>query len=274
MSTEEPSKCCVCGVPTTKRCQACAKSGIDLFFCSPEHQKLVWKHHKEVCGPNAHPFRFPPLSQDEVDELLALENQPVTPDDAEDVSVLIERFPKVPAEAFARFEAGSRQSRLGQMYEVAWSLPAGSFSAFVRSLAKHVPEEEYAAILALRELLRGHRARRMPLVTTASSRPPGFDRSLGAHWLQLSQYRHQAVVLVSLALTRQSRGPAAVPTRFVRAAFEQAFACLDELKPFDNAAHAVEILCSVSEILNSAGLQQLGVYRDQAGKLVCTCVCA
>lgn len=238
----------------------------------------------------------------------------MTPDDAEDVSVLIERFPKVPAEAFARFEAGSRQSRLGQMYEVAWSLPAGSFSvrtahcfstspadertlqAFVRSLAKHVPEEEYAAILALRELLRGHRARRydsslrgcpynqlwtiftrfdsMPLVTTASSRPPGFDRSLGAHWLQLSQYRHQAVVLVSLALTRQSRGPAAVPTRFVRAAFEQAFACLDELKPFDNAAHAVEILCSVSEILNSAGLQQLGVYRDQAGKLVCTCVCA
>ncbi|BGO99356.1 MYND-type domain-containing protein [Rhodotorula toruloides] len=66
MSTQEPSKCCVCGEATTKRCQACAKSGIDLFFCSPEHQKLVWKYHKQVCGPNAHPFRYPPLSPEEV----------------------------------------------------------------------------------------------------------------------------------------------------------------------------------------------------------------
>ncbi|BGP31709.1 hypothetical protein JCM10296v2_003483 [Rhodotorula toruloides] len=137
MSAEDPSKCCFCREPTSKRCQACAKSGIDFFFCSPEHQKLVWKHHKEVCGPNAPPFRYPPFSQDEVDELLALEHQPVTHYDTEDVSVLIDRFPEVPA--FAR-EIGT--------------------DAFVRSLAKHIPEEEYAGISALRELIRGHRARR------------------------------------------------------------------------------------------------------------------
>ncbi|BGP31717.1 hypothetical protein JCM10296v2_003491 [Rhodotorula toruloides] len=65
MSTQEPSKCCVCGESTTKRCQACAKSGIDLFFCSPEHQKLVWDSHKQVCGDKANPFTSPPLSAKE-----------------------------------------------------------------------------------------------------------------------------------------------------------------------------------------------------------------
>ncbi|BGP31689.1 hypothetical protein JCM10296v2_003463 [Rhodotorula toruloides] len=60
MSTDEPSKCCVCGAPTTKRCQACAQSGFDLFFCSPEHQKLVWSDHKLLCGP--HSARAAPLA--------------------------------------------------------------------------------------------------------------------------------------------------------------------------------------------------------------------
>ncbi|BGP62184.1 hypothetical protein NBRC10512_001306 [Rhodotorula toruloides] len=70
MSAQEP-KCCVCGTATTKRCQPCSTNGISLFFCSPEHQKLVWKHHKQVCGSNAHPLLYPFLAQTEVDEIIA-----------------------------------------------------------------------------------------------------------------------------------------------------------------------------------------------------------
>ncbi|GAA6033003.1 hypothetical protein JCM8097_000093 [Rhodosporidiobolus ruineniae] len=55
--------CCVCGKETTQQCGACGKAGFSLFFCSTEHQKLVWSSHKEVCGPKAKPFHFPPLSQ-------------------------------------------------------------------------------------------------------------------------------------------------------------------------------------------------------------------
>lgn len=33
--------CEVCGVETTQRCSSCVKAGVDLFFCSKDHQKLV-----------------------------------------------------------------------------------------------------------------------------------------------------------------------------------------------------------------------------------------
>ncbi|GAA5855895.1 hypothetical protein JCM9279_001163 [Rhodotorula babjevae] len=43
--------CEVCGVLTTQKCSACESAGISLFFCSRDHQKLVWPAHKLVCGP-------------------------------------------------------------------------------------------------------------------------------------------------------------------------------------------------------------------------------
>ncbi|KAJ8294821.1 hypothetical protein OF846_001897 [Rhodotorula toruloides] len=60
----------VCGKETKNRCSACAKAGLDLFFCSPEHQKLVWFGHKLVCGQNAFPLVLPLLSADELDVAL------------------------------------------------------------------------------------------------------------------------------------------------------------------------------------------------------------
>ncbi|BGP39516.1 hypothetical protein JCM10450v2_003482 [Rhodotorula kratochvilovae] len=43
------------------------EAGIDLFFCSPEHQKLVWFAHKAVCGPGkANPFVWPAFTQAEL----------------------------------------------------------------------------------------------------------------------------------------------------------------------------------------------------------------
>ncbi|BGP20640.1 hypothetical protein JCM10213v2_008803 [Rhodosporidiobolus nylandii] len=45
-----------------------------MFYCSPEHQKLLWFVHKRVCGPSAQKphFRFPPLTATEA--RLAKEN--------------------------------------------------------------------------------------------------------------------------------------------------------------------------------------------------------
>ncbi|BGP39633.1 hypothetical protein JCM10449v2_003584 [Rhodotorula kratochvilovae] len=70
MSTPETQPCLVCDEMTKNRCSSCVKAGIDLFFCSKEHQKLVWKAHKEVCGPPfASPFTPPDLTEAEVDAL-------------------------------------------------------------------------------------------------------------------------------------------------------------------------------------------------------------
>ncbi|GAA5881272.1 hypothetical protein JCM3774_002873 [Rhodotorula dairenensis] len=53
-------ECCVCGEPSTMRCGACAKAGVNLYFCSTEHQKLVWFAHKPVCGPGKADFTVLP----------------------------------------------------------------------------------------------------------------------------------------------------------------------------------------------------------------------
>ncbi|GAA5914396.1 hypothetical protein JCM8208_002838 [Rhodotorula glutinis] len=72
MSSEWDQTCLVCGAKTENRCSSCAEAGIDLFFCSPDHQKLVWKVHGRVCGPGkANPFTWPLLSQLEGDEAVA-----------------------------------------------------------------------------------------------------------------------------------------------------------------------------------------------------------
>ncbi|GAA5938590.1 hypothetical protein JCM3775_002166 [Rhodotorula graminis] len=71
MSSEWDKTCLVCGIRTENRCSSCAKAGIDLFFCSPDHQKLMWKWHRRVCGPGkANPFIWPLLSQLEADEII------------------------------------------------------------------------------------------------------------------------------------------------------------------------------------------------------------
>ncbi|BGP39522.1 hypothetical protein JCM10449v2_003473 [Rhodotorula kratochvilovae] len=68
MASVDAQPCLVCREKTIQRCSACVKAGIDLFFCSTEHQKLVWFAHKAVCGPGkANPFVWPALTQAEVD---------------------------------------------------------------------------------------------------------------------------------------------------------------------------------------------------------------
>ncbi|BGP15682.1 hypothetical protein JCM10213_006147 [Rhodosporidiobolus nylandii] len=56
--------CVVCGQETKSRCGPCVKAGLEgVFFCSPEHQRLLWPVHKKVCGSN--PFRLPLLTNEE-----------------------------------------------------------------------------------------------------------------------------------------------------------------------------------------------------------------
>ncbi|GAA5994345.1 zinc finger MYND domain-containing protein [Rhodotorula paludigena] len=72
MATDYRQSCLVCGLHATLRCSGCAKAGIDLFFCSKEHQSLVWPTHRQVCGPGkANPFLFPFLSSDELADMMA-----------------------------------------------------------------------------------------------------------------------------------------------------------------------------------------------------------
>ncbi|GAA5853642.1 hypothetical protein JCM9279_005086 [Rhodotorula babjevae] len=72
MTSPTAQPCLICGTPTKNRCSSCAKAGIDLFFCSRDHQKLVWKVHRIDCGPGkAHPVVVPPLEEAEVPKVMA-----------------------------------------------------------------------------------------------------------------------------------------------------------------------------------------------------------
>ncbi|GAA5865070.1 hypothetical protein JCM8547_007703 [Rhodosporidiobolus lusitaniae] len=69
--------CCIaCMNKTRQRCGACKEAGFDLFFCSREHQKMVWFAHHRFCEKNAKPFWFPLFSKQEA-ELLEAEYKPV-----------------------------------------------------------------------------------------------------------------------------------------------------------------------------------------------------
>ncbi|GAA5904346.1 zinc finger MYND domain-containing protein [Sporobolomyces salmoneus] len=75
MSADQSSKsdssgeCVVCGKKCLTRCSACSSHGLDwMFFCSKEHQKLIWSVHKRFCGVNSSPLHWPLISDSEADE--------------------------------------------------------------------------------------------------------------------------------------------------------------------------------------------------------------
>ncbi|GAA5950570.1 hypothetical protein JCM3765_000534 [Sporobolomyces pararoseus] len=71
-----PGKCILCGEPSKLKCSKCNAAGLDLmYFCSSEHQKLIWKTHKRVCGSN--PFVWPGLTDAEAEEMATLVTQPM-----------------------------------------------------------------------------------------------------------------------------------------------------------------------------------------------------
>ncbi|GAA5952311.1 hypothetical protein JCM3765_001937 [Sporobolomyces pararoseus] len=82
-TSEQPlGECVVCGKLCSKGCSSCKKVGLDwMYFCSVDHQRLIWRVHKHVCGKN--PFEWPPLSADEAKEAWNLRNQQVFSSSAE-----------------------------------------------------------------------------------------------------------------------------------------------------------------------------------------------
>ncbi|GAA5915114.1 zinc finger MYND domain-containing protein [Sporobolomyces salmoneus] len=85
MSSSEPpstspalGQCVVCGKETAVGCSVCKRAGLDwMYFCSVEHQRLIWHVHKRVCGKN--PFEWPPLTEEEAKEAWELRNSPLSP---------------------------------------------------------------------------------------------------------------------------------------------------------------------------------------------------
>ncbi|GAA6027707.1 hypothetical protein JCM8097_007992 [Rhodosporidiobolus ruineniae] len=73
MASSNTPKCCVCGQPAASRCSSCGKVGVDQFYCSVEHQRLVYPTHKLVCGAKSKPFLHPSLREDERRQLQANE---------------------------------------------------------------------------------------------------------------------------------------------------------------------------------------------------------
>ncbi|GAA5855337.1 hypothetical protein JCM8547_009040 [Rhodosporidiobolus lusitaniae] len=69
MATTDDRAFWVCGQETYERCSGCGAHGQDVLFCSREHQRLGWKHHKRICGENSSPFFFPPCDEAELELL-------------------------------------------------------------------------------------------------------------------------------------------------------------------------------------------------------------
>ncbi|BGP31557.1 hypothetical protein JCM10296v2_003329 [Rhodotorula toruloides] len=76
MASQTTGECLVCGTETKNRCSKCLEAGLDLFFCSPEHQRLVWPTHRSFCGPNAWPI-VPRLTKEEANHLISTLETPI-----------------------------------------------------------------------------------------------------------------------------------------------------------------------------------------------------
>ncbi|KAJ8294953.1 hypothetical protein OF846_002019 [Rhodotorula toruloides] len=69
--------CWVCGKEKARKCAACLASGFEIFFCSPEHQRLVWPLHRHVCGSRSRPFFLPDLTDVEISRLVQLQDETI-----------------------------------------------------------------------------------------------------------------------------------------------------------------------------------------------------
>ncbi|GAA6057402.1 hypothetical protein JCM3770_000747 [Rhodotorula araucariae] len=58
MTGQELSDCAVCVKKTTQRCSGFRRA----YFCSHEHQKLIWPVYKALSGAAPDSFHLPPLT--------------------------------------------------------------------------------------------------------------------------------------------------------------------------------------------------------------------
>ncbi|KAG0658231.1 hypothetical protein C6P46_005890 [Rhodotorula mucilaginosa] len=248
MSSQEGMECCVCGTPSTMRCGACAKVGVELPFCSIEHQKLVWSAHKHVCGPDrAKPFNPPDLSLEEAN-ILRLVGHDLAPyaevlRDPQDMGGM-------------RMLPGGRSA--AQEIERAFKLKPGDFDRItmekLTSLSSSIhPDDKSRAMIYLRMLLF--------MGTTGRERPDLYDQ-LGptcfaayldrilTFWapdtpsdvLGLALHRHVLFVGLVRAKSQALPGTSSITAEYLRGALERVLLPLSPYFRFEHAEHALGTL--------------------------------
>ncbi|BGP45116.1 Egl nine 1 [Rhodotorula kratochvilovae] len=75
MSEVQRYDCAVCTKKTVQRCSGCK----NIYFCSHEHQKLIWPAHKALCGADPESFHLPPLTEQDLRDLEPIKDKPATP---------------------------------------------------------------------------------------------------------------------------------------------------------------------------------------------------
>ncbi|GAA6027630.1 hypothetical protein JCM8097_007955 [Rhodosporidiobolus ruineniae] len=239
-STAALQACCVCGKETSTRCSACAKVGIELFFCSPEHQKLVWKGaHYKVCGSKAHPFLYPDMNAAEIEQVRRVAQVDamslLDPDGLDEVQSLRERR-NMPPHAYRRltlitglcdlvnlpteaFETGD-PLQLGDRIKLQKNA-RGSVATVLRSSGELPALSQLDAFFPVAEF-----------ETHLSARHPGVVGTKEA-----SQLLHLALVLFQLVKHKQQGSPPPFQAPFVFHAFRYlATACLHSLT-FTDLSH-------------------------------------
>ncbi|BGP31671.1 hypothetical protein JCM10296v2_003445 [Rhodotorula toruloides] len=247
------AKCCVCGQATDKRCQACAKSGIDLFFCSPEHQKLVWKHHKHDMA--------------NVDAAIRV----AEPDEVQRLTTLVKQPP--------------RTVRKG--IEEDFGAPSGSFSLLVQQLRSPsaFPPDQQDLLLIARETLKSAKIERkshsflrfheldfwshvaaLDFVLPPRREPSNEELEKSISW---SHCRHQAVVVFSLLTSRRAaKNSATVPLDLIHRAIEQYFDLIGRAVPALDEPRAGYAAHTVLAAMWDVDDFKLYIDRDSSGHVV------
>ncbi|GAA6037339.1 hypothetical protein JCM8097_008519 [Rhodosporidiobolus ruineniae] len=112
--------CTLCTMLTSTRCSGCK----ELFFCSKEHQKLLWPMHKVFCGKDDPTFFLPSLSDLERSHL----------EQVRDIPYVISVLDPAPASLLAFVKqrglfSGSWQELLDVLTSEAPSLPLWQITA-------------------------------------------------------------------------------------------------------------------------------------------------
>ncbi|GAA5851954.1 hypothetical protein JCM5353_004860 [Sporobolomyces roseus] len=154
---ELKGQCLICNKETTRRCSACARHGtMWMYFCSEEHQRLIWSIHKRICGAFSRPFHFPPLTQEEIDEIVKIKDEPCRDADDEITTLqgsmnqqVKERHPEAPDDSeFPVMQAAYRwRRRQSQKSLLTCSMPLDG-SPLPMKLSRAVPSIRGRAFIA------------------------------------------------------------------------------------------------------------------------------
>ncbi|GJN88882.1 hypothetical protein Rhopal_001853-T1 [Rhodotorula paludigena] len=113
MATQEIGECMICGIESAKCCSGCKKHGTRIFFCSNEHQNLMWVLHRKFCGPKLHPFRLSPLTQTEAAKAWTNRHMAITDVDGQrtDLIEVAPNFSGLTEDELENFSPGSEPEK-------------------------------------------------------------------------------------------------------------------------------------------------------------------